>query len=317
MPERTPVETDPFAHPDAQRRFRVLANVEELERALDYPWDKWAVFLHPAQRRLAERDYSGPARISGSAGTGKTIVALHRAVALARRHPRARVLLTTFSKALANALRIRLRTLTGNEPEIGDRIAVHPVTGIGYDLYTAAFGQQNIAPPALIDALLGQTASEVQGHRFSPRFLIGAWREVVEAWQLATWEDYRDVARLGRKTRIGGKQRENLWSIFQRVRAGLSERKAVTWADLFGRSQERSMACRSSLAPLLWRKRARQLQKPAEGVSQLDLPWCAAFDFKEFRRAHHNAHTFGSRCRDVQTIQAIKKLHPSRRVRPA
>jgi superfamily I DNA and RNA helicase len=87
----------------AQRRFRVLTNIEELERALDYPWDKWAVFLHPAQRRLVERDYNGPARISGSAGTGKTIVALHGAVALARRHLQARVLLTAFSKALANA----------------------------------------------------------------------------------------------------------------------------------------------------------------------------------------------------------------------
>jgi len=235
MPPRTPVEADPFTHPDAQRRFRVLTNIEELERALDYPWDKWAVFLHPAQRRLVERDYNGPARISGSAGTGKTIVALHRAVVLARRDPQARVLLTTFSKALANALRIRLRTLTGNELDIADRIAVHPVSGIGYDLYTAAFGQPNIAPPGLIDTLLRDAATEVQGHRFSPRFLIGEWREVVDAWQLATWEDYRDVARLGRKTRIGGKQREILWSIFERVRAGLAERKAVTWPDLFGR----------------------------------------------------------------------------------
>jgi hypothetical protein len=50
------------------------------------PWQTWAVFLHPAQRRLVERDYNGPARISGSAAKGKTIVALHRAVALARRH---------------------------------------------------------------------------------------------------------------------------------------------------------------------------------------------------------------------------------------
>jgi hypothetical protein len=71
MPERTPIEADPFAHPDAQRRFRVLPNIEELERALDYPWDKWAVFLHPAQRRLVDRDYNGPARISGSAGPEK------------------------------------------------------------------------------------------------------------------------------------------------------------------------------------------------------------------------------------------------------
>ena len=74
------VGADPFAHPDAQRRFRVMANVEELERAVDYPWDKWTIFLHPAQRALVERDYSGPARVAGSAGTGKTIVALHRAV---------------------------------------------------------------------------------------------------------------------------------------------------------------------------------------------------------------------------------------------
>jgi hypothetical protein len=245
VPERATIEADPFAHPDAQRRFRVFTNIDELERALDYPWDKWAVFLHPAQRRLVDRDYNGPARISGSAGTGKTIVALHRAVALARRHPQARVVLTTFSKALANALRMRLRTLTGNEPEMADRIAVHPVTGIGYDLYNRAFGQPNIAPPALIEALLRQAATEVQEHRFSPRFLISEWREVVDAWQLATWEHYRDVARLGRKSRIGGKQREILWSIFERVRAGLRERKAVTWPDLLGRAASHIVGSKS------------------------------------------------------------------------
>jgi len=95
IPVPAPATADPFSHPDAQRRFRVLTNVEELERALDFPWEKWAVFLHPAQRQLVERSYAGPARVSGSAGTGKTIVALHHAVALARRHPEARVLLTT------------------------------------------------------------------------------------------------------------------------------------------------------------------------------------------------------------------------------
>ncbi len=182
MPERAPIEADPFAHPDAQRRFRVLTNIEELEQALDYPWDKWAAFLHPAQRRLVDRDYSGPARVSGSAGTGKTIVALHRAVALARRYPQARVLLTTFSKALGNALRIRLRTLTADEPDIADRIAVHPVTGIGYDLYTAAFGQPNIAPPALIETLLRQAAAEVEG---SPLGLEKAFSRTRSAYSSA------------------------------------------------------------------------------------------------------------------------------------
>ena len=104
-------DADPFDHPDAQRRFRVMNNVEELERALEYPWEKWTVFLHPAQRQLVEREYSGPARVSGSAGTGKTIVALHRAVFLTRTKPCARVLLTTFSDTLANALRTKLRRL--------------------------------------------------------------------------------------------------------------------------------------------------------------------------------------------------------------
>lgn len=89
---------DPFAHPDAQRRFRLMGDLEELERALEYPWDKWTVFLHPAQRQWVERDFAGRARVCGSAGTGKTIVALHRAVFLARKHPDSRILLTTFSE---------------------------------------------------------------------------------------------------------------------------------------------------------------------------------------------------------------------------
>jgi hypothetical protein len=231
----TAVDRDAFQHPDAQRRFRVLTNVEELERALDYPWEKWAVFLHPAQRRMVERSHNGPARISGSAGTGKTIVALHRAVALARRNPGARILLTTFSKPLANALKARLRCLIENEAGIAERVAVQPVTGLGYELYALAFGQPNLAPRALVDTLLREAAAAVEGHRFLPRFLAGEWRDVVDAWQLKRWEDYRDVARLGRKTRIGGKQREILWAIFERIRAGLAERRAVTWADVFGR----------------------------------------------------------------------------------
>jgi hypothetical protein len=48
--------TDPFDHPDAQRRFRVVTNVEELQRALDFPWEKWTVFLHPEQRQWVERE---------------------------------------------------------------------------------------------------------------------------------------------------------------------------------------------------------------------------------------------------------------------
>ena len=94
LPRPAPIAApaDPFAHPDALRRFRIVENQEALALALDAPWEQWAVFLHPAQRGIVDRNYNGPARTAGSAGTGKTVVALHRAVCLARttasfRHP--------------------------------------------------------------------------------------------------------------------------------------------------------------------------------------------------------------------------------------
>jgi hypothetical protein len=64
------IVSDPYAHPDALRRIRVVENVEELEQALSYPWERWIVFLHPSQRAIVEQTFSGPARVSGSAGTG-------------------------------------------------------------------------------------------------------------------------------------------------------------------------------------------------------------------------------------------------------
>jgi hypothetical protein len=237
-PDPVAPEADPFAHPDAQRRFRPMANVEDLRRALDYPWDKWAVFLHPAQEALVARAFNGPARVSGSAGTGKTIVALHRAAHLARAEPAARVLLTTFSKPLANALRLRLRSLLAEDAATAARIEVKALNAVGYDLYAARFGQPQIAPPALISTLIARAAAAVEGARFTPRFLLGEWTDVVDAWGLRDWEAYRDVARLGRKTRVGAKQRETLWTIFAQVRADLIERGVVTWADVFHRLAE-------------------------------------------------------------------------------
>jgi len=225
---------DPFAHPDAQRRFRVMANVEELERALDYPWDKWTIFLHPAQRSLVERSYSGPARAAGSAGTGKTIVALHRAVFLARTNSDARVLLTTFSGALANALRAKLRRLISNEPRLGERLEVQSVNAIGRRLY-AANGGEKIATRDVVQKAVKAAGNAVEGHKFSQQFLLTEWEQVVDAWQLETWEQYRDVVRLGRKTRLKEAQRAVLWQIFERVRSELKARGMVTYPEVFSR----------------------------------------------------------------------------------
>jgi len=230
--------TNPFDHPDAQRRFRIMTNVEELQRALEFPWDKWSVFLHPEQRQFIEREYTGPARVSGSAGTGKTIVALHRAVFLARANPNARVLLTIFSDILANALRAKLRRLISNEPRLAERLEVHSIDAIGTRLYKSHFGQANLASREVIAELVKDAAREVGNHKFNTQFLLTEWEQVVDAWQLETWDAYRDVVRLGRKTRLPEPQRVVLWSIFERVRAGLVSRKLITLPFMFSKLAE-------------------------------------------------------------------------------
>jgi superfamily I DNA/RNA helicase len=223
----------PFEHPDAQRRFRVINDVEELSRALEFPWDKWTVFLHPAQRELIEKDYGGPARVAGSAGTGKTIVALHRATYLARTNPDARVLLATFSDTLANALRVRLRRLISNEPRLGERIDVHSIDAIGIRLYQSRFGNAKLASSTDIAESLRQAASEIPDHKFHQRFLVTEWEQIVDAWQLDSLDAYRNVSRLGRKTTIPKKQQAILWSIFERLREKLAARGLITTSGLF------------------------------------------------------------------------------------
>ena len=217
--EVLPAHEDAFAHPDAQRRFRVMANVDELRQALEYPWERWTIFLHPAQRELVERHFGGPARVAGSAGTGKTVVALHRAAYLARRDPEARVLVTTFSRRLALALEIKLKRLLDQDPGALARVTVAHVDGIGYRLHELFFRTKpNVASAAQIENALTGAAKELGEERFSRRFLLAEWQTVVDAWQLRSWEAYRDVSRLGRRTRVGGKQREALWAVFERAR---------------------------------------------------------------------------------------------------
>lgn len=237
---------EPFHHPDAQRRFRVVANAEELQRALEFPWERWTVFLHPSQRDLVERAYSGPARVAGSAGTGKTVVALHRAAHLARVHPEARVLLTTFSLTLARALRVKLDRLVGNELSVRDRITVSSIDDVGIDLYTRARGKPSIPTAAMVRSMLRDIAQKRPESKFSVRFLEDEWTDVVDAWQLATWEAYRDVQRLGRKTRVGEKQRAVLWDVFAALRTELRDRGLMTRADAFAGATESIQASGTS-----------------------------------------------------------------------
>jgi hypothetical protein len=222
-----------FQHPDAQRRFRTIESTEELQRALEFPWDKWTVFLHPEQRSLIEREQSGPARVSGSAGTGKTIVALHRSVHLAKEYPEGRVLLATYSEPLANALAVRLRRLVSNEPRLGERIDVGAIPAVGARLYRSLVGPLKLASGEAVVQPMKEAAAKVGDGKFTQAFLMSEWDQVVDAWQLTGWEGYRDVARLGRKTRLREDRRKALWAIFESVQASLAKAGLVTEAGMF------------------------------------------------------------------------------------
>ena len=239
LPSHTPPQIDPFEHPAARRRFRVMHDVEELERALDYPWEKWVVFLHPTQRELVERTYNGPARVSGSAGTGKTIVALHRAVHLARTNPDARVLLTTFSETLANALRSKLRILISSQPRLGEQVEVYAINALAERLYRLNLGAFTFASSEQIGERIEEAAAASGESKFSTGFMQTEWERVVDAWQLDTWDAYRVVPRLGRRRSLPETQREMLWSIFESVRAGLKADGLITRAQMYGQLAHR------------------------------------------------------------------------------
>lgn len=247
-PQTAPAGADPFAHPDAQRRFRVMQDVEELERALEFPWDQWTVFLHPAQRQWVERDHGGPARVSGSAGTGKTIVALHRAVHLARSKESARVLLTTFSPALAHALHARLRRLVGRTPMLAERIDVVSLDDLGERLFKFVFGKPALVDDRTVrrylDEAVGAVSADAKASTVGLPAKLGAsfwwseWVEVVDPWQIDSVESYRDLKRLGRKTRLSEGQRNAAWQVFGRVRDRLRAEGRITRATLFTKLAE-------------------------------------------------------------------------------
>ena len=238
-PETVTTGASPFDHPDAQRRFRVLEDVEELTRALEYPWDQWTIFLHPTQRRVVEQQFSGPARVSGSAGTGKTVVALHRAAAVLKQDRQAKVLLTTFSSPLANALEHKLQMLTGDNVPSDSNVTVLPFDGVAHDLFTLAFGHTpRAASKEQVKAEIEAAAKEMELTGFTIRFLVSEWNNVVDAWQIDNLDAYRDVPRLGRKNRLGTKQRERVWPVFVRTRVLLEAQGLNSWPGIFGKVTE-------------------------------------------------------------------------------
>ena len=237
VPRPVPVKgvTDVTAllHPDAQRRFRVIDNQQELRQALDFPWDQWVIFLHPTQRSVVERSFNGPARVTGSAGTGKSVVALHRAAWLARQNTKARILLTTFSRTLATRLAQNADILLGKSVE-RTQIEVEHLHKIARDLWVKKKGRAFHAVTAKrLVALMEASQAAVDGAtKFSASFLRSEFEAVVDPSGITTWEQYKGTSRANRGTPLGARQKLTIWRVFETLLQLLAKENLNTWNAL-------------------------------------------------------------------------------------
>lgn len=218
-------------------RIAFVSGPVELAAILSHPFDAWRVFLHPTQRHLAYREtFNGPALVTGSAGTGKTVTGLHRAVFLAGSLPDdgSRVLLTTFTRALAEALDRQLYRLTSDKAVLS-RIDVVSIDKLAYEIVA----QQRKVKVAEDDTLSDLWAAAAQAGptlvnragqvvRCSGAFLRREWEHVILAQQLTTAAAYRDAPRKGRGDALRAGQRDAIWDAIHGVVAQLDKRRLRT-----------------------------------------------------------------------------------------
>ena len=234
-----PRDVEPLEHPDAQRRFHSVTTHGELQAALDAPWDRWRVFLHPDQRELVSRSMSGPARVSGGAGTGKTVVALHRAAFLARTFPEHQLLLTTFSRALAVRLEHSLELLLAGDPA-RQRISVQHLHAVASHF---ALGPSQDFVPVSGDQLAECVEVALKGREnewLDSHFARSEWEHIVDAHGITRWEDYKAVSRKGRGLPLSAKKRTATWAVMEALHAELQRRHLGTFNLLCASAAEKA-----------------------------------------------------------------------------
>ncbi len=219
-------------HPDSQRRFKIIETEDELEAMLDAPLEKWRVFLHPSQADLVEKEFNGPARVLGGAGTGKTVVAMHRARYLAREvftQPSDRILFFTFTSTLAHNVQQNLRNLCGAEVARIEVVHLHK-WAVGY-LRQQRIRVDVLAGQALQD-LWRQTLTAVGGAEFEAAFYQAEWENVVKANRITERGDYLRVPRRGQGSRLSRLQRTAVWDVFKKFRQSLTDMGKIEWNDV-------------------------------------------------------------------------------------
>jgi superfamily I DNA/RNA helicase len=228
-----------------QRQFLLLNDALDLDAALRHPLDAWRVFLHPKQRRIARARSQGPTRITGSAGTGKTVVALHRAAFLVRevfKKPDDRVLLTTFAVNLAHDLRAQLAKLLG--PDDLARVEI-----VNIDRWAAEYLRKQGKSFQQVfgddQRRLFRQVHDVYGvDGFDFEFCLAEWREVVQEQDVRTEEAYVKAVRRFRGVPLSRAQRRELWPVFSQYRQLLEEDRRLEPTDVMRHARARLEASR-------------------------------------------------------------------------
>ncbi|UNK04530.1 3'-5' exonuclease [Psychrobacter raelei] len=236
-----PVDIEDFEaaldNPVTQRRFHVPEDEQELGRMLNAPLERWRVFLHPSQRQLVERDWNGPVRVLGGAGTGKTVVAMHRARWLVSQPdwPKdARLLFTTFTSNLALDIADNLRKIC--TPEQAQRIEV-----VNLDAWVSQFVKRNGYQSTIVypggkdrhyDNCWSQAMALVPGELGLPdSFYKEEWQRVILSQQVRSRRDYFAASRVGRGVALNRRQRAQIWPVFEEMREQLARAGFVTVED--------------------------------------------------------------------------------------
>ena len=222
------VDTNDFSlaldNNDSQCRFKVIEDSLDLEALLNSPLEQWRVFLHPTQRRMAEHSFTGPARIMGGAGTGKTVVIVHRAKFLAQQCPsEEKILVTTFSTTLADDIRKRLRSICSQE-ELAkidvttvDSMAAKLATKKGIHIRYNTPGKAGT--PGDLEKLW-QEAVKVSGQalKYDAEFYMAEWQDVIQAQQIDSLDGYLAAQRGSRGKRLDKNSREKIWYVLEQYR---------------------------------------------------------------------------------------------------
>ncbi len=233
-----PVDTGDFALALARPATQVTTDDAVLEVALEGDFSRWKVFLHPTQRRLVERTQSGPARVSGGPGTGKTVVALHRVAHLARHLPPGDdrpILLTTYTRNLATDLSAKLVELAG--PDLARRVDVVNIDKLARRVVDEAGRDQRVVTTdAKAITQWRELLAEVGETRWDADFLAAEWSQVILGQVLDSFPDYARVRRAGRGHPLTRADRKTIWQLAERFSRRLDERGLTTHAATAARA---------------------------------------------------------------------------------